>query len=71
MPCQSVPHTHKASSCVVLKRFISVTSDTKTKEIELVPAALDEVPRFKGDGCTQKEEYTVVFAVGRLFTLQV
>lgn len=33
MPCQSVPHIHKALSCGLLKRFISVTKEVKQREL--------------------------------------
>lgn len=61
MPCQSVPHMHKALSCVLLKRFISVTKEIKQRR-ELIPAAQMKfcVSRRRD---AQKKKYTVVFAV--------
>lgn len=60
MPCQSVPHMHKALSCGLLKRFISVTKEkrkthTKKKQRERINACrLDEVLHFKEAGCTKR-----------------
>lgn len=57
MPCQSVPHMLKALSCALLKRFISVTKARKKKNKKqrqrINACRLDEVLRFKEDGCTK------------------
>lgn len=62
MPCQSVPHTHKALSCVLLKRFISVTKEVKQRR-ELMPAAQMKlcVSRRRDAQKNLKKKYTVVF----------
>lgn len=62
MPRQSVPHMHKALSCVLLKRFISVTKDMKQRD-RINACCVDEVLHFKGGGDKKKKKYTVVFAV--------
>lgn len=61
MPCQSVPHMHKALSCGLLKRFISVTKEIKQSE-RINACHLDEVLHFK-EGWMHKKKYTVVLAV--------
>ena len=54
----SVPRVHKALSCVLLKRFISVTKDMKQRD-RINACCLDEVLHFKGGGGKKKKKEEV------------
>lgn len=69
MPCQSVPHMHKALSCALLKRFISVTKELKQRQ-RINACRLDEVLNFKEDGCTKRSTQLCLLSVCPL-TFQV
>ena len=62
MPCQSVPHMHKALSCGLLKRFISVTKEIKQRQ-RINACRLDAVLHFKEDECTKRSTQLCLLSV--------
>lgn len=64
----SLPHVHKALSCALFRRFISVTKEAKQRQ-RINACRLDEVAHFKEDECTKSTQLCLLSV--RPLTFQV
>lgn len=63
MPCQSVPHMHKALSCVFIEEVYFCHKRQKKQSERFNACCLDEALHFKEDGCTKRSTQLCLLSV--------